>query len=74
VHVKTQEKRDQAPMRSLANYIAQHVQSHPDVAHARTLTQARIICFGKHQSLHGLAGKRLDSDAQTFWAGHGIMV
>jgi uncharacterized short protein YbdD (DUF466 family) len=34
------------PFRDLANYVAKHREKHPDVVHARTLTEARRICFG----------------------------
>jgi hypothetical protein len=36
----------QWPFRDLLNYIAKHREKHPEVTRARTLTEARRICFG----------------------------
>lgn len=33
--------------RSLENYIEQHKAKHPEVVNAKTLTEARRICFGE---------------------------
>ncbi len=44
--------------RSLDNYIQRHRQNHPQVVYARTLTQARVICFGpKNERQRRLAAR-----------------
>jgi len=68
------EQKPRAPMRSLVNYIAQHKEKHPAVLQARTLTEARILCFGVKQSLHGIRGKTLDSAGRSFWLEKGCPV
>jgi hypothetical protein len=51
--------RERHVLRSLANYIARHRDTYPEVVNARTLTEARRICFGVHQSMHGMLGKEI---------------
>jgi hypothetical protein len=59
-----------APLRSLENYIKQH----PRAAGCRTLTDARIVAFGRKRSCHG-ADKAISKmpegpfklAARTFW-------
>lgn len=61
-------------LRSLENYKKQHASRHPEVRSARTLTEARKICFGEKRSMHGLHGKDLDSNGRSFWMGLGYNV